>query len=228
MKIGVILSGCGVQDGSEIHEATLTLLFLDRADAAPVCYAPDKPQHDVVNHATLSPVAGQPRNILAEAARIARGAIRPLASADPDDLAGAILPGGYGVAKNLTTFASAGAPCEVDRDVARLLRALHAQGKPIGAICIAPVILAALFGGEHPVLTIGNDPASVRALETMGAVHRTATVHEVVVDRRLRLVTTPAYMLASGIAEAASGIERLVADVLRMAKTPTAAAKAAQ
>ena len=226
MRIGVMLSGCGVQDGSEIHEATLTLLFLDRAGATPVCFAPDKPQRDVVDHVTLAPLAGQSRNILVDSARIARGKIQPLAAADPDDLDGAILPGGYGVAKNLTTFAAAGAPCEVDPDLARLLRALHVQHKPIGAICIAPVILAALFGSEKPLLTIGNDPASARALETMGAGHQAAKVSEMVVDRRLKLVTTPAYMLAAGIAEAASGIERLVAEVLRLAKTPSVAAKA--
>lgn len=226
MKIGVILSGCGVQDGSEIHEATLTLLFLERAGATPVCLAPDKPQRDVVDHVRLAPVAGASRNILAEAARIARGKIRPLALANPQELAGAILPGGYGVAKNLTTFAEAGAPCEVDADLARLLRALHAQSKPIGAICIAPVVLAALFGSEHPVLTIGDDPACARALETMGAAHQAAKVSEVVVDQRLHLATTPAYMLASGIAEAAAGIERLVAEVLRLATTLATAAKA--
>lgn len=218
MQIGVLLSGCGVQDGSEIHEAVLTLLALDRAGVEAVCFAPDTPQAAVVDHRTGKPTA-ESRNVLTEAARIARGRIQPLSQAKPDELAGAILPGGYGAVKNLSTFADAGTGCEVDRRLERLLRTLHAQGKPIGAICIAPVILARLFGNEKPVLTIGNDPATAGALEAMGAVHRQATVSEAVVDERLKLVTTPAYMLAVRIAEAAEGIERLVGAVAALAKS---------
>lgn len=227
MRIGVILSGCGVQDGSEIHEAVLTLLVLDRAGVEAVCFAPDTPQAAVVDHRTEKPTA-ESRNVLTEAARIVRGRIQPLSQAKPDELAGVILPGGYGAAMNLSTFAEDGACCRVHPDLERLLRALHAQGKPIGAICIAPVIVAKLFGDEQPVLTMGNDPATAKTLEAMGAVHRQATVSEVVVDERLKVATTPAYMLAARITEAASGIERLVAEVLRMAKAPSPALKTAQ
>src|SRR5262245_61152748 len=140
-KVGVILSGCGVQDGSEIHEAVLTLLALDRAGADVVVFAPDKPQADVVDHVT-SKAANEKRNVLQESARIARGKIVDVAKAKVDELDAVILPGGFGAAKNLSTFASAGADCEVDENVAKLLRGMHKAGKPIGALCIAPAVLA--------------------------------------------------------------------------------------
>ncbi len=216
MQIGVVLSGCGVQDGSEIHEATLTLLALDRAGATAVCIAPDKPQASVVNHATGASLAER-RNVLAEAARIARGTIQSLAGVRAEALDGLILPGGYGAAKNLCDFADRGAQCQVDPALERLLRALHQQGKPIGAICIAPAILAKVFGAEHPVLTIGNDRQTAAQLEAMGATHRNASVGDIVVDERLKLVTTPAYMLAQRISEAAAGIDQLVAAVIALA-----------
>ena len=214
-RIGVVLSGCGVQDGSEIHEATLTLLALDRAGAAAVCLAPDKPQADVVNHVNGA-AARETRYVLAEAARIARGKIQSLADARAEELDGVILPGGFGAAKNLCDFAGRGAQCQVDPALERLLRAVHGRGKPIGAICIAPAILARVFGAEHPVLTIGDDHATASQLEAMGAVHRNAAVGEIVVDERLKLVTTPAYMLARRISEAAAGIDQLVAAVLQL------------
>ena len=217
MRIGVILSGCGSQDGSEVHEATLTLLYLDRADVNSACFAPDKPLSGVVDHRCGKP-ALDVRNVLTESARIARGKIQPLSMAKPDELDGLILPGGFGAAKNLSTFADLGERCKVDSDLERLLLAINTQDKPIGAICIAPVILARVFGSKKPVLTIGNDPSTAKAIEAMGAVHRISRVDEVVVDERLKFVTTPAYMLAQGIAEVATGIERLTEAVVRLAR----------
>ncbi len=222
MKIGVVLSGCGVQDGSEIHEATLTLLCLDRAGVEAACFAPNRPQATVINHATGDPLA-ETRNVLAESARIARGAIRSLAIADADALDGLILPGGYGVARNLCDFAGRGAQCQVDPDLERLLRDLRRQGKPIGAMCVAPVLLARVFGAEHPLLTVGSDPDAIRQIETMGGRHRAAAVEEIVIDERLRFVTTPAYMLAQRIRDAATGIERLVQAVVQLAQRPSSA-----
>ena len=218
-KIGVVLSGCGVQDGSEIHEATLLLLALDRRGAEAVCFAPDKPQADVVDHATGKP-ADETREILAESARIARGAIRPLQDARPEDLDALILPGGFGAAKNLCTFAREGADCGVDIELRRLLERLHLAGKPIGAACIAPVILARVFGSEKPVLTIGSDPATAKAIETLGARHQACAATEVVVDRECRFATTPAYMLARRISEVADGMDRLVQEVLELTRVP--------
>lgn len=222
-RIGVVLSGCGVQDGSEIHEATLTLLALDRADAEIVCMAPDRPQADVVDHLTGNPT-GEARNVLRESARIARGRIQDLAKVTPGDLDGVVLPGGYGAAKNLCTFAKDGATCTVDPGTAQLLRGMQEAGKPIAALCISPTILAALFGRDlHPEITIGNDPGTAKALETMGAKHTQASPTEVVVDRRHRLITTPCYMSTTRIRDVAAGIEGAVKALLAMTEESTSA-----
>lgn len=214
--VGVLLSGCGVQDGSEIHEATLTLYFLDKMGADILCMAPGKNQMDVVNHVTGSPVE-ETRNCLTEAARIARGKIRDVKTVMTDDIDALVIPGGFGAAKNLCTFAVDGADCLVDEDVAALLREVVRAGKPIGALCIAPTILAALFGRElAPTLTIGMDEATAGALEEMGAKHRKAQATDIVVDEKHRIVTTPCYMMAQGIAEVGAGAEKLVARILDM------------
>lgn len=215
-KIGVILSGCGVLDGTEIHEATLLLLAIDQRGAEAVCFAPEKPQADVMDHAAGKP-AGQTRDVLAESARIARGQIRPLRQAEARDVEAVILPGGFGAAKNLSTFARDGARCRVDPEVERFLREVHAAGKPIGAACIAPVILARLFGAEKPRLTIGSDAETARAVEAMGARHEDAPAAGVVIDRDRRLATTPCYMLARRISEVAAGMDGLVKAVLDLA-----------
>ena len=160
-KIAVILAGCGVYDGAEIHESVLTLLALDRAGAEIVCLAPDVPQRHVVNHLTGQPAQGETRNVLVEAARIARGAVSDVAKADPAAFDAVVIPGGFGAAKNLSSFAVDGEGCTVDPGVARLVSAVHAAGKPGGAMCIAPVILAKLRGKEQPSLTIGTDAGGV-------------------------------------------------------------------
>lgn len=216
-KIGVILSGCGVYDGSEIHEAVITLLALDKRGAEAVCCAPNVPQMHVVDHLTGQPVAGQSRNVLTESARIARGKVRDVAQVKASELDGLILPGGFGAAKNLCDFATAGPDCQVDADVARLVREVHAQGKPVGAVCIAPALLARVLGQEAPQLTIGQDAGTAAALEKMGARHVECPVTEMVVDRQLKLVTSPAYMLAHRISEAAEGIDKAVGALLEMA-----------
>jgi enhancing lycopene biosynthesis protein 2 len=215
-KIGVLLSGCGVMDGSEIHEATLTLYFLDKQGAEIVCMAPNKKQFDVVNHITGSP-SQEERNVLIEAARIARGKILDIKTVRAEDLDAAIIPGGFGAAKNLCTFAKDGPDCRVDEDVARLLRDLFRAKKPIGALCIAPALVARLFGAEvAPELTIGTDTGTASALEAMGARHKKAMVNEIVVDNKNRIVTTPCYMLAQSIKEVGDGVEKLVAQILEM------------
>jgi len=216
-RVGVILSGCGVYDGAEIHESVITLLALDRAGAEAIICAPDIPQMHVVNHLTGKPEPGETRNVLVESARIARGAIRNLAEVHATELDALILPGGFGAAKNLCDFAVKGADCTVNPDVARLVREVHAQGKPVAALCIAPALLARVLGDESPDLTIGSDPGTAGALEAMGATHISCPADGFVVDREHKLVTTPAYMLAQGIAEAASGIERAVEELVRMA-----------
>lgn len=223
-RIGVILSGCGVNDGSEIHEAVLALLALDRADAEAVCMAPDRPQADVVDHRAGKP-SGETRNVLVESARIARGDIRDIAEVKAQELDGVILPGGFGAAKNLTTFAKDGPGCQVDPEVARLLREMHAAGKPIAALCIAPAVLAAVFGRDlGPELTIGTDKEVAASLEKMGARHRAVEPTEVVVDAGNRIVTTPCYMSATRIRDIATGAEGAVQELLALIQ-PSAPAR---
>jgi len=215
-NIGVILSGCGVYDGSEIHEAVITLLALDRNGATAVCMAPDIPQLHVVNHLTGEVAAGETRNVLVEAARIARGKIRDLATVKAADLDALILPGGFGAAKNLCDFAVKGAECSVNPEVARLLRDMLAARKPVAAVCIAPVILSKVLGSDKlpHQLTIGTDAGTAAALTGMGSQHVSCPAREFVVDRANKIVSTPAYMLAGGIAEAAEGIEKCVKALL--------------
>jgi enhancing lycopene biosynthesis protein 2 len=212
-KVGVLLAGCGVFDGAEIHEAVITLLALDRAGAEAICMAPNVAQLHVINHLT-GEVTGETRNVLVEAARIARGKVRDLATVDAGEVDALIIPGGFGAAKNLCDFAVKGAGCSVHPEVARLVRGVHAAGKPIGAECIAPAILASLLGAEKPRVTIGTDAGTAAAIEAMGAHHEACQVDQILVDREHKLITTPAYMLAGWVAEAASGIEKLVTEVL--------------
>ena len=216
-KIGVVLSGCGVYDGAEIHESVLTLLALDRRGAEAVVCAPDAPQMHVVDHRSGQVEAGASRNVLAESARIARGAIRDVAQVKAGEIDGLILPGGFGAAKNLCDFAVKGASCAVHPEVARLVREVHAQGKPVGAVCIAPALVAKVLGAEKPRLTIGTDEATAQGLEAMGATHVACAVTEVAVDRERKLVSTPAYMLGKRISEVADGIDKAVGALLDMA-----------
>lgn len=211
-KIGVVLSGCGVYDGTEIHEAVITLLAIARGGAKAVCFAPDKAQTDVINHLT-GELLPESRNVLIEAARIARGEIQPLSDARADDLDALIVPGGFGAAKNLSSFASRGSECTVDDELKALTQAMYLAGKPLGFICIAPALLPKILPAPLRV-TIGTDLDTAEALEDMGAEHVPCPVDDIVVDEENKVVTTPAYMLAQNIAEAASGIEKLVARVL--------------
>ena len=216
-KIGVILSGCGVYDGAEIHESVITLLALDRLGAKAVCMAPNVDQLHVVNHLNGDVSEGEKRNVLVESARIARGEIKDINDVRAAEVDAVIIPGGFGAAKNLCNFAVAGDQCEANPDVERFLKEVRAAKKPIGAMCIAPALMARVFGEEKPALTIGTDTATAGALENMGACHASHAVNEIHVDEERRFVSTPAYMLAQSITEAASGIEKLVAKIVEMA-----------
>lgn len=214
-KIGVVLSGCGVYDGSEIHEAVLALLAIDRQGCEAVCIAPniDVP---VVNHLTRQET-GEKRNVLTESARIARGNIRDIKGVTAADLDAIVFPGGFGAAKNLCDFAVKGAAASVNPEVARLLKEMATAKKPIGAVCIAPTVVAAVLGREYsPTLTIGNDPGTAAEIGKTGAAHQECPVTEFVVDRKNKLVTSPAYMLANRISEAAEGIEKCVREVVKL------------
>ena len=216
-KVGVVLSGCGVYDGAEIHESTLTLYFLDQSGAQILCMAPDIAQMHVIDHAKGQPTTGEKRNVLAEAARIARGEIRDMREVKAADLDALIFPGGFGAAKNLCDFAVKGVDCAVDAQVERLIREMHTAKKPIGFICIAPVLAAKVLGSFSPRLTVGCDKDTVAALEKLGARHVVCRVDEVETDTDQKIVTTPAYMLGPSIAHVAKGIEKLVHMVLKLA-----------
>lgn len=219
-RVAVCLSGCGFLDGSEIHEAVFTLLALDRAGAEVVCCAPDKPQADVVDHQTQRALPDQRRNVLVESARIARGNVKPITAVRAADIDALILPGGFGAAKNLCTFATNGPDCTVDPGVEALVNDMVALEKPIGAICIAPALLARIIGKQQikAKLTIGTDPQTAAAINRMGATHCECPTNEMVVDQEHKFVSTPAYMTGNGPADVWAGIEKLVTQVLQMAE----------
>ncbi len=213
-KIGIVLSGCGVNDGSEIHEAVITMLELDKAGADMLLMAPNIDQLHVINHATGEEMDDS-RNVLVESARISRGDIDDIAVVTSENVDALIFPGGFGVAKNLSDYAMAGVECSVNPDVLRLSREVHNEGKPIGAICIAPAIMATILSGETE-LTVGFDEQTASDIDAMGAKHVLCPVDEIVVDKEKKVVSTPAYMEAQSIKEAALGIEKLVAEILNM------------
>ena len=215
-RIGVLLSGCGVFDGAEIHESVLTMLALDRAGAEIICMAPNVEQHHVINHLTQEEMA-EKRNVLVESARIARGEIKDLKEVRGTDLDGLILPGGFGAAKNLSDFAFKGADFTVQPEVKRILEEMSAANKPIGAICISPAPLAKALADKKPEVTIGNDQGTAEAIENMGGQHKSCTVDMIHVDAGNNVVSTPAYMLGPGIKEVAVGIEKLVNKVVELA-----------
>jgi enhancing lycopene biosynthesis protein 2 len=196
-NVAVILCGSGRADGSEIHESVSCLIHLARLGASYSCFAPDAPQADVVNHLTGKPTS-ESRNMLVEAARIARGEIQPLDRLNPEDFDALVFPGGFGAAKNLCTFAKDGANCTVRPDVERLLKAFHAAHKPVGMCCIAPVIGAKVLGkargGPGVSITLGQPGPAADAVASMGAMHQPRAVTEACIDDTNRLATSPAYM----------------------------------
>ncbi len=212
-QFAVILSGCGHQDGAEIHEATLTLWAIHKNGAEFHCYAPDIKQHHVLNHITGQEM-NEKRNVLIESARIARGKIASLATFLPESFDGLVIPGGFGAAKNLSNYAFDGADCTVNSDVAGAVKAMYAASKPIGALCIAPVILAKILGDI--TLTIGQDKATIANLVAMGAQHTPTLQGEITIDRPHKIVTTPCYMLNSRVDQIADGADKLIRAMLEM------------
>lgn len=212
-KVGVVLSGCGFKDGAEIQESVLTLLAIEKNGAEYSCFAPDIPQHHVTDHLT-GETSDESRNVLVESARIARGKISPLTDFNASDFDALIFPGGFGAATNLSTFAFEGADSTVNEEAASAVRGMVEQKKPIGALCIAPAIMAKLLDGAE--LTIGDDKETAEALEKMGAKHKNAGFSDIVVDEKYKLVTTPCYMLDSKVSYIAAGADNLVKAVLAM------------
>ena len=217
MKVGVLLSGSGVQDGSEIHESVLTALSLEKSRAEIVFMAPIIDQMHVINHYTGQEM-DEFRNVLVESARIARGNIKDLAEIRGEDLDALIIPGGLGVAKNLSDYAMSGSECSVNPDVYRLVVEMLISKKPIGAICIAPAMMSKILSEQNlsANLTVGSDAATSKDIEAMGSQHQNCSTKEVVVDVKNKIVSTPAYMDAKSISEVAEGIEKLVNEIVSM------------
>ncbi len=217
-RIGVVLSGCGVMDGAEVQESVLTLLAIDREGAQAECMAPNMQQMHVIDHLTNKEVQGEKRNVLVEAARIVRGNIRDIRDIKADTIDALVFPGGYGAAKNLCDFAVKGENCHVQPDVVRLAKEMVRAKKPIGVVCIAPAVMAKVAQelGIIIKLTIGNDADTAATLRKMGIQHVDTPATEIMVDEEHKIVSTPAYMLAQRISEAATGIEKLVKTVISM------------
>jgi enhancing lycopene biosynthesis protein 2 len=222
--IAVVLSGSGRADGSEIHESVCCLIHLARLGAPYRCFAPDAPQAGVVNHLTGKP-AGETRNQLVEAARIARSEISPLSQLNPADFDAVVFPGGFGAAKNLCTFAKDGENCTVIPDVERVVKGFHKAGKPVAMCCIAPIIAARVLGkaagGPGCTVTIGDDAGTAAAIGKMGATNAVKSVTEAAVDEPNRLATTPAYMYGNASPwEVYQGIGRMIEETLALVRDP--------
>lgn len=218
-KVAVVLSGCGVFDGTEIHEAVLTLLAIEEEGALWHCFAPNIEQMHVINHSTGNVEEGETRNVFVESARISRGGekISELDEYDPTDFDAIVFPGGFGGAKNLSDFAVRGGEAEVQASVTNAVRSTHAMSKPIGFICITPASVGALtLGGDGVELTIGNDPDTASVVVQCGAKHTDCPVENVVVDFENKVVSTPAYMLGPGVSDVRKGISNLVNEVLKL------------
>lgn len=210
-KFAVVLSGCGVFDGAEIHEATLTLLAIAQQGASYEIFAPDINQYHVINHFTHKEMP-EKRNVLVESARIARGKIKPLSQFQANDFDAIIFPGGFGAAKNLSTVAFDGANAKVNPDVEAAVKAMHKAGKPIGALCIAPAMIARILGNVE--VTIGDDPGTIAAIEKMGGKHIKTTHGEVVVDKKNKVFTTPCYMLDATIVQIYEGAMNVINEIM--------------
>ena len=211
-KFAVILAGCGVNDGAEIHEAVMTLWAVAKHGGSYTIFAPDINQHHVVNHLTGKEMP-EKRNVLVESARIARGKIIPLSRFQARDFDALVLPGGFGVAKNLCNWAFSGPQMEVLPEVSKAIKDMVALKKPVGALCISPVILAKLFPGA--TVTIGSDPSTIAGIEKMGGVHLSTTHGEVIHDATFNLFTSPCYMLDATILQIADGADNMLAAISR-------------
>lgn len=215
-KVAVILSGCGKLDGSEVHEATLTLLNIDACGAKYQCASIDAAQLRVMDHLS-SKESSEKRNMMVESARIARGAVVDAGGISPKDYDALIFPGGFGAALNLCDFGmNGGEGTRVNPVIEKIIRDFHAAKKPIGAICIAPVIVARVLASNKAKVTIGNDAGTAAAINKWGAEHVNCSAEEICFDPNNLLVTTPAYMLAENIAPVNRGIEKLVKKILSL------------
>nr|WP_320117205.1 isoprenoid biosynthesis glyoxalase ElbB [uncultured Marinifilum sp.] len=210
-KFAVVLAGSGVYDGSEIHESTLAMYAISKNGGEYQIFAPDIDQYHVINHITGEEMS-EKRNVLVESARIARGNIKNLKEFKAEQFDAILFPGGFGVAKNLCTFAFDGANCSVNTDVETAIKAMHLAKKPIGALCISPSLIAKVLGDIK--LTIGQDEETAKAITSLGAKHVNTNHGEIVIDKENKIVSTPCYMLDSSIAQIGEGAENVVKAIM--------------
>lgn len=219
-KFAVVLSGCGVFDGSEIHEAVCTMLAIEQSGATYQCFAPNTWQARTIDHFTghASAIAGDEdnRNVLAESARIARGEVKDLVEFKARDFDAVVFPGGFGAALNWSDFAVKGAECEVNQEVKRAIEESYQAGIVIGAMCIAPTVIARILGRHGIEITIGQDEKVAAGVEKMGARHKNCMATEVCVDSDNKIVTTPCYMLAKSLKEICEGTRNLIDEMLEL------------
>jgi len=213
MKAAIVLAGCGVRDGAEIHEAVMTMYAIDKNGGTYRIFAPNVAQHHVINHITGEEMK-ESRNVLTEAARIARGKISPLTEYMAEEFDALIFPGGFGVAKNLCTYAFDGADCHVDRVVEQAIRSTHRAHKPIGALCISPVLIARVLGDV--TVTVGNDKKTVADIVKLGGKHEKRRHGEVTVDMKNLIVTAPCYMLDATVSEIARDAEAVIKTIMEL------------
>ncbi|HON20938.1 MAG: isoprenoid biosynthesis glyoxalase ElbB [Bacteroidales bacterium] len=211
-KFAVIISGCGNMDGAEIHETLMTLLAIEKKECEYELFAPDKEQHHVINHLTKKEMP-EKRNMLVEAARIARGNIKDISAFSIKNFDAVVFPGGYGVAKNFFTYAFDGINAKVLPEIEKIIKDTHAAGKPIGALCISPVLIAKVLGDV--TVTIGHDKNTTDDIISMGANHINSAPTDVVSDRKNKIFTTPCYMLNARLVEIAEGVENLIETMLQ-------------
>lgn len=212
-KIAIIISGCGVYDGTEIHEATMSMLAIDQLGAKYEIFAPNINQHHVINHIN-GEVLNETRNVLVESARIARGSISDLKNFNTKNFDALLIPGGFGAAKNLSSYAFDGANMTVNKEVENAIKSMHSENKPIGALCIAPVLFAKIFNNSN--ITIGNDATTANHIKEMGAKHTDCNAIGIVVDEKNKLISTPCYMLGKSISEVYEGAFKLVKELIKL------------
>lgn len=227
MRIGVLLSGNGVYDGSEIHEAVLSLLAIDEAGAEWICLAPNYNQHHVINHLTGEEMP-ESRNILAEAARIARGNIKDISGFDIDEIDGLVLPGGFGAAKNFSSWAFQGPAGDVNPQVKEFIQKVMKAGKPIAALCVSPVVIAKTLQGTEakPTLTLGTDasasPYDIKGfnegITSVGAQAQMKDITEIAVDEKNKIISAPCYMMEVSIKQVRANSKMAIDKLVEMIK----------
>ena len=225
MNIGVIFSGSGVYDGTEIQEGVFTLLSIKKAGAEAVCFAPDVDQHHVINHITGEEMQ-ETRNVLVESARIARGDIQSLDAFDASQLDALILPGGFGAAKNLTKWAFSGPEGEINEQVKAAIVSMVKMNKPVAGLCMGPTVIAkALEGsGLSATLTVGSTEAPSpyeidaisQGMEKTGATAVMKTIEEIAVDKKNKIVTAPCYMMEADILQIRTNVQKAVDALVKL------------